>query len=202
VNARRCFQGLVLGLTLAQAAATAPRAPDLEARRISVSSDDRDRLRNWRTTWMRALVQARDGGFGAPVAAEGPLLAPDAAIGATIPPDGVYRCRTIKLGSQAKGGLAFVTYPWVDCRIDGTHFAKLAGTQRPAGKLRRDDTGRLLFVGAMALADEAGALPYGRDHERDMIGIVEQIGPRRWRLVIPEPRWESLLDVMDLVPAS
>jgi hypothetical protein len=202
VNVRRCFLGLALGLAVAQAGASTARAPDPDAWRKMLSSDDRDRLRNWRTTWMRALDQARGGGFGAAIAAEGVLLAPDAAIGATAPPDGAYRCRTVKLGSQAKGGPPFVAYPWLGCRIDGAHFAKLTGPQRPAGDLHRDGTGRLLFVGSMALSDEAGPLRYGRDHERDMIGVVEQIGPRRWRLVIPEPRWESLLDVIDLLPAD
>jgi hypothetical protein len=33
-------------------------------------------------------------------------------------------------------------------------------------------------------------------------GVVERVGPARWRLVLPWPRWESNLDVMELVPAT
>ncbi|RYD50136.1 MAG: DUF4893 domain-containing protein, partial [Sphingomonadales bacterium] len=28
------------------------------------------------------------------------------------------------------------------------------------------------------------------------------IGPRRWRLVLPSPHFESKLDIIDLVPAG
>ncbi|WP_152998778.1 DUF4893 domain-containing protein, partial [Sphingopyxis sp. H115] len=31
---------------------------------------------------------------------------------------------------------------------------------------------------------------------------VERIGDNRWRLVLPAPAYESLLDVIELVPAG
>jgi hypothetical protein len=43
-------------------------------------------------------------------------------------------------------------------------------------------------------------LPYGRDAERDMVGILERVGTARWRIAFPYPRWESLIDVIELVP--
>ena len=39
-----------------------------------------------------------------------------------------------------------------------------------------------------------------RDKKRDMAGYVERIGPVRWRLVMPAPHFESLLDVIELTP--
>ena len=52
----------------------------------------------------------------------------------------------------------------------------------------------------MTLGDEARPLPYGRDADRDMAGIVERIGPRRWRVAFPYPRWESTIDILELIP--
>ena len=45
------------------------------------------------------------------------------------------------------------------------------------------------------------ALQYGQDETRDVAGFVERIGPNRWRLVMPQPHFESQLDVMELVPS-
>ncbi len=54
----------------------------------------------------------------------------------------------------------------------------------------------------MMLSDERKAQQYGDDPERDMIGALERVGPARWRLVLPYPHWESLLDVVELVPVG
>ena len=43
-------------------------------------------------------------------------------------------------------------------------------------------------------------MQYGQDRDRDVAGYVERIGANRWRLVMPEPHFESQLDVMELVP--
>ena len=61
---------------------------------------------------------------------------------------------------------------------------------------------RQVFLGTMALGDELGALQYGLDETRDVAGYVERIGDKRWRLVMPQPHYESQLDVMELVPAT
>ena len=79
-------------------------------------------------------------------------------------------------------------------------FTKLDGSQRPNGDIYPDDGHRMIFLGTMTLGDEARSLPYGRDAERDMAGIVERVGPRRWRIAFPYPHWESTIDVLELVP--
>jgi len=54
----------------------------------------------------------------------------------------------------------------------------------------------------MYLINEARAMQYGNDPDRDVAAFVERIGPARWRMVMPRPAFESTLDVMELVPAN
>jgi len=172
--------------------------------RSLATDDDRGRLRRWREAWTDALAGAGPA-HSADIAGEGALLEPDAALpGARLPP-GDYRCRTIKLGARPAGPAPYRAYPALRCRV-GAQGARLRltaldGPQRPIGILFPDTARRLVFLGTLQLGDEALALRYGRDTERDMIGIVERVGENRWRLVFPYPHFESLLDVIELVPA-
>jgi hypothetical protein len=181
--------------------APAPASPDW--RRVATPAD-RARLRAWRTAFTSGLAEARAAGHQAEIEREGALLAPDAGR-PERPPSGAYRCRVIKLGAQGQAGLPFVAYPAFACRIDDegaiASFAKLTGSQRPVGVILGDGQ-REVFLGTLLLGDETRALDYGRDADRDMIGAVENIGPNRWRLVLPYPRHESLMDVIELVPAQ
>lgn len=168
--------------------------------------DDLRRLRTWREAFVEALAQAQSSGNGAAIASEGALLEPDAALdGPEIPP-GSYRCRTLKLGRAGGGSLTFVPYPPFICRIglSGgiTILEKLTGSQRLYGRLYPGGVRRQVLLGTLVLGDETRPLGYGRDASRDVIGAVERVGPQRWRLVMPYPRFESTLDVMELVPAS
>ncbi len=188
--------------------AKAPKAAVVTAAdwRAIAKRDDLRRLRTWRDAFVEALAEAQASGDGAKVAAEGKLLDPDAALDAPAIPTGRYRCRTLKLGSAGKGGLGFIAYPAFDCRIgmqgEAMIFEKLGGSQRPTGRLYPGGLRRQVFLGTLVLGDEIRALGYGRDATRDMAGALERIGPQRWRLVLPYPRFESTLDVIELVPAS
>jgi hypothetical protein len=77
-----------------------------------------------------------------------------------------------------------------------------SGPQRVLGALFPDIGRRMVFLGTLQLGDEALAYRYGRDRERDMVGLLERVGERRWRLILPAPHFESLLDVIELVPVS
>jgi hypothetical protein len=79
-------------------------------------------------------------------------------------------------------------------------LAKLTGVQRYVGLVFPGDAIRNVFLGTLVLADENRALQYGQDQRRDVAGYVERIGPNRWRLVMPQPHFESRLDVLELVP--
>lgn len=179
-------------------------APTPDWRRVATDAD-RTRLAQWRTAFVEGLAQARASGHAAEVAREGRLLEPDAAMAGGKPPAGAYRCRVIKLGAKAKSDLAYVTYPPFSCRIDDeggiATFRKTTGSQRPVGVILSGGQ-KLVFLGTLVLGDEKRAIDYGRDEERDMVGAVESLGEGRWRLILPYPHYESVMDVIELVPAS
>lgn len=180
----------------------APLAVDWK--RVATASD-MNRLRKWRTAFVEALDQARAAGKGGEIAREGALLQPDAGIEGPGLPDGNYRCRVVKVGGQGAAMLPFIAYPAFDCRVSDegevASFVKTTGSQRPVGLIFDNDNAKSIFLGTLMLGDETAALDYGRDAERDMAGAVERIGPKRWRIVLPYPRFESKLDVIELVPA-
>jgi hypothetical protein len=174
------------------------------AYRQVVSDDDRIRLRDWRSTFTDALAAARKAGHGAEIAREGALLDPDAALTGPAIPNGMYRCRVIKIGAKGAGNLDYVSYPGFSCRVRPERtlqrLGKLSGSQRYVGLIFPGDPLRAIFLGTLALGDEVRVLQYGQDEQRDVAGYIERIGPDRWRLVMPQPHFESQLDVMELVP--
>ena len=190
--------------TLSAAACTTTQAtPPTQGWQQAVTEADRQRLRDWRTSFTRALEQARAAGNAADVAREGVLLEPDAAQGGEPIPNGDYRCRVVKVGSRSEGMLNFIAYPAFRCRVEhgkAQRFTKLTGSQRHAGLIYPGDRLRQVFLGTIVLGDETSAYPYGTDPERDIAGWVERIGERRWRMVLPFPRYESTLDVIELTP--
>lgn len=174
--------------------------------RVVATEADRERLRDWRTAFTSALAAARSAGHAAEIEREGALLKPDAALGPPLIEPGMYRCRVIKIGAKSAGMLNYVAYPWFSCRVQQEgrvqEFAKLTGSQRPVGRIYPADAMRQVFLGTLMLGDEARAMQYGVDPERDVAGFVERIGPDRWRLIMPWPHFESQMDVMELVPAT
>lgn len=169
-----------------------------------ISENDRVRLRDWRKTFETALSAARTAGHSADIAHEGVLLEPDAALAGPAIPNGLYRCRVIKLGAKDPGNLAFAAYGGFTCRVRQEQqlqrLGKLSGPQRYVGLIFPSDPIHNVFLGTLVLADETRALQYGQDQQRDVVGYVERIGPNRWRLIMPEPHFESRFDVMELVP--
>jgi hypothetical protein len=203
------FLPLLAPLLLLPACATdetgpAAAVPAAAGWRAIATDFDLDRARKWRTAWVRAVAKAQAGGHSAELAAEGVLLEPDSAFRDVAPPAGDYRCRVLKVGGQGEGLLDYVAYPQFDCRISAgsgaLDFVKLTGSQRPVGRLFADGDRRMVFLGTLQLGDEQGILRYGHDRQRDMIGLLERIGERRWRLAFPYPAFESTLDVLELVP--
>src|SRR3712207_6157299 len=165
-----------------------PPAQPVPDWRSIATRDDRERLRDWRDAFVEALAAARRGGHGGDIEREGALLVADAALGGPIP-NGLYRCRVIKLGAKSEGLLDYVSYPAFTCRVtpDGPlqAFAKITGSQRHVGRIYRGDPLRQVFLGSLVLGDERAALPYGQDDKRDVAGFIERIGPARWRLTLP-----------------
>ena len=169
-----------------------------------VSEKDKVRLRDWRKTFEAALAAARKAGHGAEIDREGALLDPDAGLDQPTIPNGMYRCRVIKLGAKDPGNLDYVSYPGFTCRVRSDHslqrLSKISGSQRYVGILFPDDAIHRVFLGTLVLGDERRALQYRQDDARDVAGFLERIGPNRWRLIMPQPHFESRLDVKELVP--
>ncbi|WP_447762248.1 DUF4893 domain-containing protein [Sphingopyxis panaciterrae] len=187
-------------------AADAVGTADAGTWRTTATDQDKARIRGWYSSWEAALADARAKGFGGAVQREGVLLQPTAALPNPHLPAGDYRCRTIKLGTQAPGGLGYIAYDWFRCRVSAEQglysMVKLSGSQRPVGLIFPDNLTRQIFLGTLELGDEQLPVNYGSDRMRDMAGLVERIGDHRWRLVLPAPAYESLLDVIELVPAN
>lgn len=197
----------LLALGACTAATSRPRAdtPGLDWKRVA-TRNDLNRITGWRTAFIDALADARKTGHAAEISREGSLLDPDAALPQAAPRPGNYRCRTIKLGSARPGLLSYVAYSPFACTIEDQGgvlaFTKTSGSQRPVGLIFPGTGPRSIFLGTLVLGDERRALDYGSDAERDMAGAVERIGERRWRLILPYPRFESVMDVIELVPAA
>ena len=173
--------------------------------REAATADDEKRLREWRSSFVAALAAAKKAGHSTDIAREGPLLEPDSALGPPPIPNGTYRCRIIKLGAKTEGLLDYVAYPAFTCTIGAERgmqsFVKISGSQRIVGLIFPGDALRQVLLGTLVLGDEQRAMQYGQDQTRDVAGYVERIGTNRWRLVMPQPHFESQLDVMELVPS-
>jgi hypothetical protein len=171
-----------------------------------VTPKDRERLSNWRKSFVDGLAAARKSGHSAEIAREGALLDPDAALAGGQLANGMYRCRVIKLGAKSTGMLDYVSYPAFACRVRAERelqrLDKLSGSQRYVGLIFPNDSMRQVFLGTLVLGDETRAMQYGEDPDRNVAGYIERIGDKRWRLMMPRPQFESQLDMMELVPAS
>ena len=167
---------------------------------------DEDRIARLGLAWQEALADAHRG-FADEVRKEGVLLRPRASLARPAPTPGSYNCRLIKLGKASAKSKAYETFKPFFCyvEVEGNllTIVKQTGSQRPAGRLwEDDDSNRLIFLGSLALGDEQQPLAYGDNPRRDMAGVLDRIGPFKWRLVIPWPQSTSKLDVFELTPVA
>ena len=208
---------LILALSLAgcelpgeekpQPVITAPPPTKADVWQSVASAADTNRIRRVATGWSSGLAEARAGGFGGEIRAEGDLLDPDAGLPRPAPTPGSYSCRLIRLGKEGGKGPAYQKFKPFFCyiEVEGDLFTivKQTGSQRPAGRLWDDDMeNRLIFLGTLALGSEEEARAYGENPKRDMAGIFERFAPFKWRLVIPYPQNGARLDVFELTPVA
>lgn len=171
-----------------------------------VTTADASLLGRLDQAWRLGRAEAEAAGFARQVEALGPLVDPNAAqAGRLQPAPGTYRCRTIKLGRRVEDqGLAYVDYPWFACSVELTPggdltLTKTTGSQRTRGLLYPDTDRRLVYVGAQAWGAAEKTFPaYGDTPERDQVGVLERIGQTRWRLVIPWPKQEAKLELLEI----
>lgn len=193
------------GGTAAPAAASAEAPPPPPWQQV-IRERDRKRLAGLWSAWTRSLQQVASAGQSKTVAALGDMAAADAADNGPLPTPGLYRCRTVKLGSrddapamvhQAMSKPAAATCTITE-RGGLLWFEQAAGAQRIGGRLYPDGD-RLVFLGSLALAGEMGVRAYGADAERDQVGVLRAIGRNRWRLELPWPMWQANLAIIEIV---
>jgi hypothetical protein len=172
--------------------------------RASARPADIDRVARIEAAWDEALARARGRALANRLAAAGSALDRSAALPRAAPPPGSYRCRLARLGA-ASGPRAVQRFPVHFCHV-GTEgallsFAKQTGSERLEGYLFVDSDVRMVFLGARG--GESGPIPaYGVEDARDVVGIVERIGPMRYRIVIPWPRGGAALEIIELAPIA
>jgi hypothetical protein len=182
-----------------------PQSKAEEWKQIATSADE-SRIARLAVAWEEALADAKRS-FAGEIKKEAELLDPNAELPRPAPTPGSYNCRLIKLGKATAKGPAFERFKPFFCYVEVEEklltIVKQTGSQRPAGRLWEDDAEtRLIFLGSLALGNEEQPLAYGDDSKRDMAGVLERIGPFRWRLVIPWPQSDSKLDVFELTPVA
>lgn len=192
---------LILLAAVSATAATATEDWSDGWRRI-IRADDRTRLARLWPAWSAAKAQVPADAW----AALGPLVEPLPQVAGGPPPPGAYRCRMVKLGAQKPGLPSLFKTALMPCTVEAGEDGTLVisggdGVQQSNGRLFPDGD-RMVFLGALTLRGDMAPFAYGRDPDRNEVGALERIGPARWRLALPWPRWQSTLDVIDIVPAG
>lgn len=174
--------------------------------RAVVLPEDAERLDRLPSTWASVLASIPPRYRNA-VVREGDLLIPDSGRDHPTPPPGSYRCRLVKIGPGARRSDPPIrSFPDYFCYIRGEKdnelsFAKQTGTELPGGWLHKDGDRRLILTGARQRGPGDTSLAYGTEPARDVVGVIERVGPFRWRLVIPWRRDAGTgLDVYELTP--
>lgn len=175
------------------------------AQDVALRPADRARLDAFEATVGPALLQAFAGGRLGDVDMLQEVLSgqPVAPLETTLPGD--WSCRMFKLGGDLN---PLVVYAPFDCTIapDGSGFTldKVTGSQRLTGRISLLD-GRMVLTGTGYVADTS-PVPYadlppdagGDGTIWPVVGVAEQIGPDRVRILMPQPVLESDLDILDL----
>lgn len=191
------------GLVAAAAVATGVAAQQVSDNwRERATRADQGRINRLDQSWAVGVREARRSDAVA-VARLGAVARPSAALARPHPTPGNYRCRTIKLGSSS-GDRGFIAYDWFACRValdagGNLSLRKTTGSQRPSGELMPLGARRLAFLGTLALSSSERSWPrYGAQQDRDIAGVFERIGTNHYRLLMPEPAYESELDILEL----
>lgn len=206
---------LLLGIGLAgcQTAAPAPvpaKSPtveveEVEAWRQLTTPAGLAALEGIDARWALALSDARRRGATRAIAAEAPLLDPQAALPRAAPAPGPYRCRALRIaapGARIRGlSASRPAFCFVGVEGDQLSFTSDVPGQRLGGYLHETRTSRhLVFLGSAAAARGEAPVGYGEDPARDRAGRFERVDEFRYRLLIPAASPPELL-VFELVAA-
>ena len=173
--------------------------------RGAATEADRDRVRHWRDAWIEALARP------APAAKATRSRAAALCSSPTRPwPAPRRRPATMTAGrsSSARGAAADCPIlPPIRPRSAGSRatgrrlrFTRLTGPQRPVGAIFPDNGRRMVFLGTLDARRREPraplrARPRARPRRPGRAGRPEPLADR-----LPAPHFESLLDVIELIP--
>lgn len=175
--------------------------PVVSGWRAVAKPEDQVRIDALAATW-RTAKGGLKGRSARRVTAEGALIDPDRTLPGVLPPNGTYHCRLLRFG----GAASFRTFAPDLCYVlvegANTVFVKQTGENLPSGWLMPDGDRRLVFLGTFRPPGTSVVAPYGKGAGRDIAGVLERVGAKRWRLVMAEAGQGARLDVYELVPFS
>lgn len=176
-----------------------PAGSDPTGWRGAATPTDRVRMALLPTIWAkaRAAVPRR---LAAKLAAEGTLVDPAGGLEAPTLPPGPYHCRLVRFGGRTGFASFAPDFCYVEVDKDSLAFTKQTGTNLPVGWLFPDTDRRQVFLGSFKQPGQDTAPAYGKDPVRDVAGVVERVGPFRWRLVLTQAGKGATLDIYELVP--
>lgn len=172
-----------------------------------ITPDDQSRLDNLWDIRNRALheaeaaIAAREDNAMEAAADTRPLLDATPTLVRDEDVIGRYRCRVSKLGGQY---LQLIRYKFFSCRIhegpDGSLvIKKTSGSQRFIGRLWLEpNETSYVYLGTTFVNDDQ-PIAYNTDPKENSVGRLYRIGKDRLRLELPDPYYESTLDVYELV---
>lgn len=168
------------------------------------TQSDVARVKQWQKFLEAGVKEAKRAGHGSEIGQRAPLFETNVGKRDLALQDGKYHCSITKLGGPNGRGLPYIAYPKFLCMVtqmgDRVQFTKLTGSQMTSGWIYRPDRATGIYLGTSYYGYEGRAPKYGSDEKRDDAAIVERIGDRRWRMVFPDPYYESVTDVMELIP--
>ncbi len=167
--------------------------------RALASTEDQARIDGLPRRWTEAKTRITRR-YAGKVTAEGALLDPAGALPLPSLPPGPYRCRLVRLGGTAPIASFKPDFCYIEGDAKGVAFTKVDGANLPGGWLFEDGATRQVLLGGTRRHANQQSPGYGTDPAGDVAGIVERVGPFRWRLVLPKAGRGALLDIYELVP--
>lgn len=172
-----------------------PALADGEVHKLMTPAD-KAKLEKYGETRRDAIAEAQKGDPAA-VKEFNAVLARPLVPFSDKPLTGNWKCRTIKAGGDFG---VLVIYGWFKCRVtddgSGLLLEKRSGSQRTKGRFYDDGAKRAIYLGSFFI-DGDPVLPYGSGPKTDQVGYAFRTGPNAWRIELPQPYYESKLDIIE-----